>query len=382
MDIKKYLPKNTREVFFFFVTTILMAIMIWYGRSNHIDFGFNSLVGVTFPTGRVVEVITDETDIDYETGLRMGRQMLLVELRTGQRRGEVVEVQNTLFIGNSVYAEVGSRLVLYFEQFEESDSYFVRVHSFERATAIYVITLLFIGLLGAVFGKAGLRSAYGLIFSFVVIIFLLIPTIVSGAPPAMLTIVSALLIVTVSLLSVMGFERKTYVSIVGTIIGIGFYALFYALISSALNITGANVPEMASLVVIGFNTNVRLGELLFCGILIASLGAVMDVSVSIASVTAELSETSPDAKSKTLFRSGMKIGRDLIGSSSNTLILAFTGSFFIALILYRTNNFPYDMLINQIDIGIEVLRAISASAAMVLTAPATAVIGSHIYGKR
>ncbi|MCL2560359.1 MAG: YibE/F family protein [Turicibacter sp.] len=371
----------TKEFVFFLTISLAMIAMIKYGVSNQIDFGFNSLIGVTFPTGRVVEVITDETEID-ETGLRMGRQVLRVELLTGDQGGEVVEAQNTLFIGHSVHAEVGDRLVLYFEHFEGTDQYFVRVHSFERATAIYVIVLLFIGLLGAVFGKAGLRSAFGLVFSFVVIIFLLIPMIVGGAPPAMLTVGLALLIIVVSLISVMGFEKKTYVSIIGTTIGIGFYAIAYALISGALNISGANVPEMASLVVIGFNTNARLGELLFCGILIASLGAIMDVSVSIASVTAELSEANPDAGFKKLFRSGMKIGRDLIGSSSNTLILAFTGSFFIALILFRTNNFAYEMLINQVNIGIEVLRAISASVAMVLTAPATAVIGSRVYSKR
>ncbi|MCL1989880.1 MAG: YibE/F family protein [Defluviitaleaceae bacterium] len=372
--------KLTKDVLFFLMTSIGMVVMVVYGINSHIDFGFNALIGVTFPTGRVVEVVSDETTID-ETGLRMGRQVLRVELLTGKRRGDVVDIQHTLFIGHSVHAEVGSRLVLYFEQFEGAAHYFVRVHSFERATAIYVIALLFIGLLGAVFGKAGLRSAYGLVFTFVVIIFWLIPMIVSGGPPAVLTVLMSLLIITVSLVAVMGFEKKTCVSILGTMIGIGFYGIFYVLISHALNISGTHVPEMASLAVIGFTTHARLGELLFCAILIASLGAIMDVAVSIASVTAELSESNPDAGFKMLFRSGMKISRDLIGSSANTLILAFTGSFLIALILFRTDNVAYDMLMNQVNIGIEVLRAISAFAAMVLAAPATAVIGSHVYGK-
>ena len=108
----------------------------------------------------------------------------------------------------------------------------------------------------------------------------------------------------------------------------------------------------------------------------------MDVAVSLASVVSELSEARPKAKFKELFDSGMKVGRDLIGSSSNTLILAFTGTFLISLILFRTNNFSFDMLINRVDIGIEVLRSISASAAMVLCAPATAAIGAYMYGNK
>jgi len=372
---------DMKNLLFYMITTLAMAVMVWYGSNSHIDFGFNSMIGVQFPTGRVVEVLVDETMQD-ETGLWMGHQVLLVELISGDRRGDIVEVQNTLFIGHSVFAEVGTRLVLYLEQFEGSANYFVRIHSFERATAIYVIVILFIGLLAAVFGKSGLRSAFGLVFTFVVIIFLLIPQIISGAPPALLTMFLSFVIITVSLIAVMGFEKKTFVSILGTVIGILFYGLFYVMISDALNITGMNIPEMSSLIVIGFTEGANLGELLFSAILIASLGAVMDVSVSIASVTAELSEKNPAAGFKALFQSGMKIGKDLIGSSSNTLILAFTGTFFVSLILFRTNNFAYDMLINQTSIGIEVLRAISASAAMVLAAPATALIGSYVYGLR
>lgn len=381
LEMLSWKMPDLKNLIFFGITTLMMAGMVWYGANSHIDFGFNSMFGVTFPTGRVVEVIADETALD-ETGIWMGHQRLRIELISGERRGDVVEVDNHLFLGHSIHAQEGSRLLLYLEQFDGSDSYFIRIQSFERARAIYWIAGLFIALLAAVFGKAGLRSAYGLVFTFVVIIFLLIPQIVNGAPPAMLTILLSFLIVAVSLISVMGFEKKTYVSILGTSIGIGFYAVFYALISQALNISGMHIPEMSSLVVIGFTSGPSLGELLFSAILIASLGAIMDVAVSISSVTAELSEKDPAASFKMLFQSGMKIGRDLIGSSSNTLILAFTGSFLISLILFRTNNFAYDMLINQTSIGIEVLRAISASAAMVLAAPATAMIGSYVYGAK
>jgi len=365
-----------KQTYFFLAVTLSMIVMIWFGRNSHVDLGLNQNFGVTFPTGRVIEVISDQTILE-PGGIRMGRQDLIVELLSGEHQGKLVEAQNTLLIGNSVYAQVGQRLVIYFEQQPGVVDYFARVHSYERARAIYVMVLFLIGLLAAVFGKAGLRSAFGLIFTFVVIIFLLIPLVARGAPPALLTFGLSLCIISVSLISIMGFEKKTYVSIAGTAIGIVAYSLFYLISSAALRITGFNVEAISTLMVIDFNMG--LSELLFCAILIASLGAVMDVSVSLASVTAELSVTNPKAGFKALFASGMKVGRDMIGSSASTLILAFTGTFFISLLLFRLNNFEYNMLINRADIAIEVLRAVSATAAMIVCAPATAMIGSWVY---
>ncbi|MCL1948848.1 MAG: YibE/F family protein [Turicibacter sp.] len=371
----------SKNSLFFTVTTLVMAAMVWFGMNSSIDFGRNPIDGVTFPTARVLEVLADQTVTD-ESGIRMGRQDLLMEIMSGSNRGNIVEVQNILIMGHSVFAEVGQRLVIYYELDEFTGAYFATVHSHERATAIYVIVLLFIGLMVSIFGKSGLRSAFGLVFTFITIIFLLLPLIVLGAPPALTTLILSFVMTGVSLISVMGFEKKTWVSILGTSVGIGAYALFYVLISDALVISGYNTPEVVNLAVIGFNTHMGVSELLFCAILIASLGAIMDVAVSIASVTAELSAKNPAAGFRELFHSGMKIGRDLIGSSSNTLILAFTGSFLVPLILFRTSNNDYNMLINRTDIGIEVLRAISASASMVLCAPATAVIGSHFHAAK
>ena len=358
-----------------------MGVMVGFSHFQSIDFGLNQNQGVTFPRARVIEVLYDGTEIDT-TGIRMGRQDLLVEITSGAYRGEIVNVQNLLFLGQSVYAEAGSRVILYFERVEGEMDYFARIQSYERMFGIYFLVSVFIGLLGAVFGKAGLRSAFSLVFSFVVIIFFLIPAIVAGGPPAMLTVFSSLLIVTVSLISITGFERKTLVSLLGTVIGIVCYIVFYHWMSWVLSISGFNVQQMSTIIVIGFNTPVGISQLLFSGILIASLGAIMDVAVSLSSVISELSASKANTAFKGLFKAGMAVGKDMIGSSSNTLILAFAGTFFISLIIFRTNSLSVDMIINSADIGIEVLRSLSASSAMVLTAPATAAIGAYIYSKK
>jgi len=371
--------KFGKNTVFFIVVTLAMVAMVWFGANSTVHFAYSRPAGVFFLPARVVEVVEDQTSFNA-AGARVGSQELRMQLLSGPRRGDIVEARNVLFpIEQAVFAREGQRLLLYFEQLPGSpdSDYFARVQSYDRSIAIYVVILLFFGLLGAVFGKAGLRSAFSLIFTFVVIIFLLLPLIGNGGPPALLTIFLSLVIIVVSLIAIMGFEKKTYVSIAGTAIGIVFYGIFYLMISAALRITGFNVQEVDLLIVAGFYAGVS--EFLFSAILIASLGALMDVSVSLASVTAELSATNQKAGFRELFRSGMKIGRDIIGSSSNTLILAFTGTFFITLIIFRVNLFQYDVLINRVDIGIEVLRAVSATSAMVLCAPATALIGAHVF---
>jgi len=358
-----------------------MAAMIWFGMTVDIYFGRNPLAGIEYPRGRVVDVINDQTSVD-ENGIRRGRQDLLVEILTGDHRGAVLEVHNMLFIDAPVYAQVGQRVVVALSKDPMSGAYSAHVHTYERATAIYAIILLFLLLLAAVGGKAGIRSAFGLVFTMVTLLFLLIPAIVSGAPPALLTISLSLVIIAVSLIAIMGFEKKTYVSIAGTYVGVGLYGIFYLMSGAALRVSGFNVGEMSSLIVFGFQPAARLSELLFCGILISSLGAITDTTVSVASTTAEISRADKKLDFAGLFRSSMRMARDCVGSTANTLILAFAGAFFITLILFHLHDFEFHMLIHRADIAIEVLRAVTTSAAMVLAAPVTALIGSYAYSSK
>ncbi|MCL1991837.1 MAG: YibE/F family protein [Spirochaetes bacterium] len=372
--------KLGKEFLFFSAATAVMAAMVWFGANTNLDFGINLTRDGSYPRARVLEVIHNQTTVDAN-GLRRGRQEVLAEITSGEHRGRVVRAVNILFIDAAVYAQGGTRIVLFFDP-QADGSYFARVHSYERATAIYAVVALFFLLLAVTGGKAGLRSVFGLVFTFVTLLFLLIPAIVRGAPPALLTVALSLLIMSVSLIAIMGFAKKTYVAIAGSSIGIFFYCIFYLAVSAALRITGFNIPEMTMLATVGFLANARIAELLFCGILIASLGAVTDTTVSVASTTAELSAAASGAGFNALFRSSMRMARDCVGSSANTLILAFTGAFFISLIVFRLNNFEYHMLIHRPDIAIEVLRIVAASSAMVLCAPATALIGSFAHAAK
>ena len=122
----------------------------------------------------------------------------------------------------------------------------------------------------------------------------------------------------------------------------------------------------------------HISSLLVCGILIAALGAVMDVAMSIASSCHELHALNPELTTRQLFRSGMNIGRDAMGTMANTLILAFAGSALNMLILFQAYDYPFLQIINSDMMSIEILQGIAGSIGIILTVPLVAFISAHV----
>ena len=175
---------------------------------------------------------------------------------------------------------------------------------------------------------------------------------------------------------------KTAVAIVGTISGVLISALFAFLFCKMTDISGYNVSSIESLIYVRDQTGIDVGQLLFAGILIASLGAVMDVAMSISSTIEEISHQNPELEVKGLFFSGMRVGKDMMGTMSNTLILAFAGGSLNTLVFIFAYNYSYHQIINMYSIGIELMQGISASMGVILTVPFTSLAGAFfISGK-
>jgi uncharacterized membrane protein len=140
--------------------------------------------------------------------------------------------------------------------------------------------------------------------------------------------------------------------------------------------------DAESLILQVTDDGMEISGLLICGILISALGAVIDVAMSIASSVNELQSLNPDLSRRRLFQSGMNIGKDMMGTMANTLILAFVGASLNMLILVRAYDIPFIQLINTDFIVIEVLQGVSGSIGIVLTVPFVAAISAWVYTKR
>ena len=142
------------------------------------------------------------------------------------------------------------------------------------------------------------------------------------------------------------------------------------------------MPDIENLLTLWNTSGIRVEQLLFAGLLISSLGAVMDVAMSIASAMHEICMQNPDIPVRELLAAGMRIGRDMMGTDSNTLILAFAGGSISSLLLDYSYDLPLLQVINSNNIGIAVMQGLSGSFGIVLSLPATVLIAGWIYRRR
>lgn len=190
-----------------------------------------------------------------------------------------------------------------------------------------------------------------------------------GCSPFLAAVLCVALITSVSMLLIGGTSRKTLCAIVGTVAGVVAAGVIAQLFGKAAHINGYNVDSIETLVFIGQNTKLNISEMLFSGILISSLGAVMDVAMSVSSALTEIHEKSPDISRKELFRSGMQIGRDMIGTMSNTLILAYVGSSINTLMIIYAYQYSLHQVLGMYSIGIEIMQSLSGTLGIILTVP-------------
>ena len=202
--------------------------------------------------------------------------------------------------------------------------------------------------------------------------------IYKGISPILAAVLVVAFTTVVTMCMVDGITKKSVAAMLGTIIGVVFSGAFALIFGQVTSITGYNVSDIENLVYVGEMTDIKIGELLFAGILIASLGAVMDVGMSIASTLNELKEQNPQMMLKELFQSGMNVGRDMMGTMTNTLIFAYVGGAMTTLVINYAYDLSYRQLANSYVIGIEIMQGLSGSLGVVLTVPITALIASFL----
>lgn len=333
--------------------------------------------GRTFEKAEVLEVMQDNKT---ESGNFVGNQIVELKLLSGEYEGSKVEATSSSSYLFGAHCEKGMKVVAIVN--ESNEELVASVYSQNRGPVLWLLIGIFIAVVFLIGGKKGLASIGGLLFTMLCIFLLFLPMIYKGISPIFAAIVVVVLTTVVTMILIDGVSRKSVTAILGTILGVVVAAVFALLFGKAAGISGYNVSDIEELVYLAEKTDIRIGELLFAGILIAALGAVMDVGMSIASTLNELQEKKEIMSVKELFASGMNVGRDMMGTMSNTLILAFTGGSLNTLVFIYAYDYPYLQIINMYSIGIELMQGLSASMGVVLTVPFTSLIGAWLLGKR
>ncbi|MDR1573913.1 MAG: YibE/F family protein [Clostridiales Family XIII bacterium] len=327
---------------------------------------------IAYEKGRVTAV-TDELlePADGMPGRMLGIQRITVRLTGGAQEGQEIAVDNHLSYDHNVRVRAGQAVIVKADR-PENVTPFYTLYSYDRTPGLWLTALVFVALMFLVGRLKGLRSALGLLISLFFISAFLLPAVYRGWSPVWTAILTSLAISVFSLLLLNGFNRKTLTAVAATAAGVLVSALFFFLISAFLHLTGYDISEAEELILISRHTGLQIGQVLFAGVLIASLGAVMDTAVSVAASLYEMKEARPDMTPQSLFRSGMTVGRDIIGANCQTLILAFVGSSLAMLLVLISYGTRLDQFLSSNYLAVEVVCGIAGSIAVILAVPITA----------
>ena len=363
------------------VLAILAGIAMWINRANENETTPDS-GRLVYAPAKVTAVLSDNAQEDFENaeGRRVGDQELEIQILSGDHKDEIMTVTNYMSALFNVDVQQGDRIIVRIMT-DENGSYYASVFNYDRGIVLGGFLLVFFILLAALGGKKGLGALSGLLLTLGCIWFILIPCLLRGVLAIPVTIAVSAVSAAAGLIFLNGYSKKTFCAACGCVGGVLVSGIAAALVGVLSPMNGFNMQEAENLILYGADEGLKVSGLLVCGVLISALGAVMDVALGIASSVWEMKEQNPDASVGSLFRSGMQIGKDAMGTMANTLILAFAGSSLNMLILVQTYDIPFLQLINTDSIALEVVQSVAGSIGILLTVPLVAFISARLMAR-
>ena len=325
---------------------------------------------------------TDESDI-VDTGLiRTGEQRCTVLILGGMFEGEETQAVNRL--NGSLSQD---------KIFAPGDTAFIAVsHSGGEITAATmvdhyrldkegVLALIFLLLLVVFAGKTGLRAILSFAVTLLTMWKVLVPCLLKGYDPVAVAFLSVIFMNLVSLSLIYGWDRRCLASAVGAGLGIGVTALLGYVFTDALMIHGAVMESSESLLYVGLS-NIDLTRIFIASVFIGSSGAIMDLSVDICSAVYEVTQKRPDISPKEAIFSGFAVGRAACGSTTTTLLLAYSGSYIALLMVFMAQGTPIEFILNYKYVSAEIVHTIVGSFGLITVAPLTAVTSGLLFAKK
>jgi uncharacterized membrane protein len=325
---------------------------------------------------QVVEILEEGT-VELGDGTTQPYQRLVVRVEAGSMAGEevVVEEGAVNVIGEGRLLEPGDRVFLERAAGLEEDRFYIS--DVMRLGPLLFIVLFFVVLVVAVGRWKGVRSLGGTLFSLAVIFALILPQIVAGRDPVLVSILGAILLLSVSTYLTYGVNLKAHAAVAGMALSLALTGGLAWLFVTWARLTGMAVEESAFLVM-QFGSDINLRGLVLGGIIIGSLGVLDDVCVGQASAVFELVGANRELSWLELFRSSLNIGTDHIAAMVNTLLLAYVGGAMPLMLAFTIYQEPLLRRLNREPIAEEIVRTLAGSAGLVLAVPITGLIASFL----
>ncbi|MEO6121864.1 MAG: YibE/F family protein [Acidimicrobiales bacterium] len=303
---------------------------------------------------------------------------LALELSDGPDRGTTVLIENSQG-GGAPTIEVGDKIVVgHTPEAPPGAQYYIA--DFQRRGPMLLLTALFVVAVVALARTRGLRALAGLGISLGVLLTFVLPAILDGRSPVAVAVVGSAVIVLVNLYLAHGVNLQTSTAVVGTLASLGLIAVLAAVFVAAAHFSGLASEEASFLQAAAGRINLQ--GLVLGGIVIGSLGVLDDVTVTQASAVWELHQANPALGAAGLYRSALRIGRDHIASTVNTLVLAYAGaSLPLLILLVEANQGAGDVLTGEV-VAVEVVRTLVGSIGLVAAVPITTALAAVVVAGR
>ncbi|NLX64842.1 MAG: YibE/F family protein [Clostridiaceae bacterium] len=371
--------KIHKTFFIVFVFTIVFFMMA--SSFSYSDEEVPAEASVAKVRGKVSHILDSrDEDIKYSGGsIENSFQIVEIEITTdGPYKGKSVETEYSLSMSFSekiedVLLKPGDEVLMVLELDEAGEISRSYIYSVVRDKHLLLLVIIFSAIILSVGRLKGLKALISLILTVLAVIYVLLPLILHGFDPVFVSLWICVGIAGITLLLVGGYNKKTLAALIGTSGGLICAGFIAQVVGEMAKLTGLGDEESQMLMYIPQNISFDYKGLLFAGILIGALGAAMDVGMSLSSAMFEIKEINPGIKKGDLLKAGMNIGRDMIGTMSNTLILAYTGGALQLMLLLMAHEISFIDIINQDGYAAEVVRSLAGSIGLILTIPITAM---------
>ncbi len=367
----------SRDTVFTLVVGLLTVFLIF----RHTGFERPSLHGVM---ARAEVQSVDNNGVKQIGFISEGAQLIRIRVLDGQYAGTEVNGSNTLigklemdkFFQSGDIALVGLDIdpatgkIAYANLIDH-----YRLYTEALLFALFACVLLIFA------GMTGAKALVSFIFSIVMVWKVLLPLFLKGYDPVFLSLGVTMIISAAIIFLVGGLARKGVTAFLGAAVGIGITSIVAVVFGYAFHIHGAVRPFSETLLYSGYEF-LDLNKIFFAGIFIASSGAIMDVAMDVAVSMEEVHLADPNLSRTALIASGMKVGRAVIGTMTTTLLLAYSGGYTALLLVFAAQGTPIINILNLTYVAAEILHTLVGSFGVILVAPATAVVGGFLFGRK
>ncbi|WP_425159206.1 YibE/F family protein [Cetobacterium somerae ATCC BAA-474] len=306
-----------------------------------------------------------------------------VRILEGEDENKEILIQSPVYLEKAynIFIRENENVVLYKEHGELGDNTYYIV-DIDKRDSIFLIVGIFVLLTVIIARYKGIKAILSLVIVVGIIYNIFLPMISNGYSPILISTLCALLCSTITIFLTTGFSQKGLVAILGAVSGVVIAGIVSMYFSYKMAMTG-----FVSVEALNYSTllqGIKIREIISAGVILGSMGAVMDVSMSISSALTELRKRSADITKKDIFESGMRIGEDIIGTMVNTLILAYIGSGILStLFIYlQKEQFPLIRILNFESVAADIIRAFAGSIGILVAVPITSYLCCIIFTKK